>query len=203
MAGSPETLFPVILSVPLVMRLVRGREKVRFLSEHARKALARSARLSRVRLVDLPKDPEGVPLPENGIYWSISHKPLYVGGVASREPVGIDIEQVRPVRSGLYEKTASDQEWQLGKDIESTTLFFRYWTAKEAVIKTAGTGIRDLRNCRVDAVDGTQSLYLSLEDTRYRVEHHYFDDHMASIVRQDKPVEWMVASLDNEIESEE
>ena len=57
--------------------------------------------------------------------------------------MGIDIEQVRSVKDGVMAKIADEQEWALagGKAPES---FFRFWTAKEAVLKAMGVGFTGL-----------------------------------------------------------
>ena len=184
-----KPLFPVILSVPDKARSLSGRERVLFLSRHARMALARSAELSGIRLGELEKDEKGVPLPSAGNYWSISHKPLYVAGVVSDRPVGIDIEQIHEINPALYRKVAGEDEWMLG-DGRSIDLFFRFWTAKEAVIKVRGTGIRDMRKCRVIEVRDKNTLRIECSGVIRDIEQVYFDGHIASLICPDHSVRW-------------
>ena len=132
-------LYPVVLAVPPERRLLKGREKVRYLSRHARRALALSAGKTGTVLQHLPKDQDGVPLPVNGIHWSLSHKSEFVAAVTASRPVGIDIEAIRPCSEGLFKRIAQSQEWSL-VDPVSTETFFRFWTAKEAVLKATGIG---------------------------------------------------------------
>ena len=185
-----ETLYPVILPVPKARYPVTGREKVQFLSAHARKALQRSATLSQVTLGDVKKDEDGVPIPNQGIFWSVTHKPLYVAGVVAKQPIGIDVEQIRKVTPGLFKKVATPEEWGLGNNINEAELFFRYWTSKEAVIKAQGTGIRDMLKCTVVEIVKPNTMRLVLRGTEWLIEHFFFDGHLASIVRDHLTIQW-------------
>ena len=183
-------LYPVILSVPEKNRLLTGREKVLFLSRYARKALAISARKKGFVLTEAAKDDHGVPKAYEGKYWSITHKDEYVAGVASLTSIGIDIEKIRPCSMALFKKTASQKEWALSSE-ESYKLFFRYWTAKEAVIKLKGTGIKDLLRCRITEILDENHLIIKYMDERWLVEHFFFKGHIASVVKNSDIIEWM------------
>jgi len=184
-----QMIFPVILSVPENERHFSGREKTMALSWHARQALYLSAQKSDLPLGNLPKDPDGVPLPINGTYWSITHKSDYVGAVVSRAQIGIDIEKIRSCSPALFKKTASETEWALGNE-DMQQMFFRYWTAKEAVLKASGTGISDLLQCRVIQLIDKLHLTCEYQDQQWAVEHFLFDAHIASVVQNDYHVQW-------------
>ncbi len=188
-----DTLYPVILSVPQTNRHLTGREKVIFLSRHARAALNLSANYSQAVLDDLVKDNNGVPLPSGGYFWSLTHKPFYVGGVVSPNRIGLDIEQIKPCSQGLFKKVAVDEEWAL-EDTDPYTLFFRFWTSKEAVIKSEGTGIKDLLRCHVVEISDENNLFIRFQGKIRHIEHCYFNDHMASIVKDNYKIEWRVLS---------
>ncbi|NJL59098.1 MAG: hypothetical protein HC887_05035, partial [Desulfobacteraceae bacterium] len=55
---------------------------------------------------NLPKNKLGAPLPINGCYWSLTHKPDYVGAVLSPTPIGIDIEKIRSISDMMFRKIA-------------------------------------------------------------------------------------------------
>ena len=184
------TLYPVILSVPDTIRDLKPKDRVTFLSRHARKALAISAEKSRVTLGELVQDERNAPLPFDGTYWSITHKSEYVAGVVAPSPIGIDIEKMYARAKSLYHKTASEAEWALAD--RSVTTFFRYWTSKEAVIKAAGTGLKDLLKCRVIRIDDDHHLEIEYETEKWRIEHTYFEDHIASIVQNDFIINWRI-----------
>jgi 4'-phosphopantetheinyl transferase len=186
------TIYPVILPVPADARDLPPPRKVRFLSRHAREALRRSAERMQVELGPLEKDPRGAPLPCRGHYWSVTHKPEYVGGVLAPSPVGLDLEKIRPCSDALFRKTASEEEWALADRSDRDRLFFRYWTAKEAVLKTAGEGIKDLSRCRIRKVLDNVHLLVDYGGIPWPVEQIFFDGHVASVANQGVRLEWIL-----------
>jgi 4'-phosphopantetheinyl transferase len=188
-----RTIYPVILSVPAEAQEMVPRQRVTYLSRHARQALEMSAAKSAVALGQLAKDDRGVPQPFNGIFWSLTHKPEYVAGVVAPQPIGIDVEKIRPCSEGLFKKTATDAEWGLAdRFADRLGIFFRYWTAKEAVLKASGTGLMDLSKCRIVALGSDTGLTVDYQDRIWQIEHYFFDDHLASVVAQGSTVEWTV-----------
>ncbi len=186
-------LFPVVLPVPAEVHDFKPRDRVIYLSRHARRALKISAEKSGVRFGELVKDDNSVPQPFGGIHWSISHKTRYVCGVVAPQPIGIDIERVRKFSDGLFKKTATVREWALA-DMEtgSVMAFFRYWTAKEAVLKATGIGIKDLLKCGVRHIFDDKHLQIQYDDQDWLIEHFFFDDHVASIVKNVFQIQWIV-----------
>jgi 4'-phosphopantetheinyl transferase len=189
MSQTATTLYPVILTVPPPERDLKGRDKVRALSRHARSALRQSCLQSGLHLETFPKDENGAPLPVKGVYWSLSHKSSVVGGVASPMPVGLDLETIRPVSEALLTKVADADEWQLVGG-RAADRFFRFWTAKEAVLKAVGKGIAGLSRCRiVEIVDDTR-MTLVYEKTRWPVVHFRRDDLVAALTAHELDVAW-------------
>ncbi|MFC1488803.1 4'-phosphopantetheinyl transferase family protein [Thermodesulfobacteriota bacterium] len=189
-----QNIYPVILSVPEKERNLTGRDRVSYLSRHARSALEISAQKRKIILGDLKKNENGVPLPFNGNYWSLTHKLNYVGGVIASSRVGIDIEEIRPCSAGLIKKTAGEEEWRLS-DIDPDTLFFRYWTSKESVLKASGTGISDLSKCRVVQVVDDNHLVVDYEEREWHIEHFFFDGHIASVVKDGFRIDWTLIDM--------
>ncbi len=185
------TLYPVVLPVTDGLSGLRGREKVALLSGCARRALRLSAAKAGVALEDISKDQDDVPLPSAGYQWSVSHKPKYVAAVVSNSPAGIDVEQVRPRRQSIFSYVASDEEWELCGG-QSWDALYRYWTAKEAVVKAAGTGLAGMRSCRVVSVPDETGILLFYQDTLHTVEQVRFDGHMVAVMKDDNAVEWLL-----------
>lgn len=186
------TIHPVIRPVPLEEQQLKGRDKVACLRAQARKALALSARYSQVTLGPLVKAKNGAPQPSNGIYWSLTHKNAYVAAVTSLAPVGIDIEEIAPVSEGVANRIAEPDEWDLAH-CRDLILFFRYWTAKEAVLKAIGIGLAGLDRCRVETILDELHLRLSYEGRLWTVAHHWsVPDHLVTVTSDGVDIEWHV-----------
>jgi 4'-phosphopantetheinyl transferase len=184
-------IYPVVLQVSPQDSKLKGRELVKTLSSLARNALELSAQKCQLQLGELKKDDHGVPLPFHGHYWSLTHKPRYVGAVISHQKTGIDIEEVRSMSDPMFKRVASEQEWRLGGG-RSETLFFRFWTAKEAVLKAEGVGMAGLSNCVVTRLSGQQYLEITYQQKRYLIEHVYFNGYIASVVKNKLESQWTV-----------
>jgi len=176
-----KAIFPVLLPVAADKRNLGGREKVAHLSAFAREALGLSAREAGIALGPLEKNAAGAPLPSNGYFWSLAHKSDYVTAVAADVAIGIDIEKARTVTPGLYRRIAGEEEWNLSCE-NREHLLLRYWTAKEAVLKVAGTGIRELAYCRITAVPNEEQVLLDFKGEPFQVRQFYHDRHMISVV---------------------
>jgi 4'-phosphopantetheinyl transferase len=184
-------IFPVILPVPLEIRGLKGRERVLALSRLARQALDICSRKGRLRLGELLKDTNGAPMPFDGLHWSLTHKPKYVGAVISFEKTGIDIEEVRTVSHAMFQRVAGDGEWRRGGS-RTELLFFRFWTAKEAVLKAEGVGMTGLSNCVVTKLWDRRYLEVAYQDRRYLIEQVYFNGHIAAVVKNGFDSQWTI-----------
>jgi 4'-phosphopantetheinyl transferase len=186
-------LFPYLIAVPRTIEGLDPRARVRYLSHHSRRALHLSARKSDVRIEALAKDENNAPLPVNGVYWSVSHKPSFVAAVVAPFSVGIDLEPVRPCSEALFGKVASTAEWNLANvGAAELVTFFRFWTSKEAVLKASGTGLKDLSICRIHKIFSDRLLSVRYRGRSWLIEHLYFENHIASIVKNDFEVHWSV-----------
>lgn len=179
----------MILAVPDAILGWKGRRQVQALSRLARVAARQSARRSGGTLDGFKKDRDGVPLPSNGWHWSVAHKTEYVAGVVGGGPLGIDIEPVRRRSPGLMAKIAGPQEWQLGHEDE-WRLFYRFWTAKEAVLKAVGMGLKGLPDCRVVRIDSDFRLTLAYRGKNWTVRQSLRYGHLAAVASSGLPVEW-------------
>jgi 4'-phosphopantetheinyl transferase len=184
------TLFPVVMPVTEDEHKPSGKEKVDYLSRIAREALKLSAEKSQVKLGELLKDKKGVPCPVAGTYWSLSHKPKYVAAVVSKENVGIDIEEIKPRAASLFAHVASDEEWELKE--RSWDILFRYWTAKEAILKVIGIGISGLKTCRIISVPDENHITLDYKGQFFLVEQLRYKNHIVSVLKDDNQIEWVV-----------
>jgi 4'-phosphopantetheinyl transferase len=84
----------------------------------------------------------GAPSLPDGPYFSISHSKLGIAVAISDEPIGIDIEAIRPLSEGLVQRAMNPQEQaQITAAANPEQEFIRLWTRKEAYVKMQGTGI--------------------------------------------------------------
>ena len=191
------TLYPVVLPIIQSESSIVGGEKSKVLRRAARKALQLSAEKSGVVLGEIKKDKNGVPCPFRGNYWSLSHKPKCVAAVIGREEIGIDIEEIKPRPESLFDYLATEEEWKLSKE-KTLDTFFRYWTAKEATLKSMGAGIGKLKKCRVISPLIKNQLTLEYGDGIFSIEQMHFQGHMVSVVNNNNAVEWIVGN--NQVE---
>jgi 4'-phosphopantetheinyl transferase len=186
------TIYPVILPVPPDVRDLSPKRRVQFLGRHAREALRISAERLHVELGRLEKDSRGAPLPADDHFWSVTHKPDYVAGVVAPAVVGIDLERIRSCSPALFRRTASEGEWALAAGGDRRRLFFRYWTAKEAVLKAGGEGIKDLARCRISRLESESRLFVDYAGRAWAVDQLYFDGHLASVTNSGYGVQWLL-----------
>ncbi|MEY8099550.1 4'-phosphopantetheinyl transferase superfamily protein [Falsihalocynthiibacter sp. S25ZX9] len=89
--------------------------------------------------------PQGKPSLVDGPAFNLSHSGgLAALAIAGTDILGIDIEKIRPVETGVAERFFSSQE---SRDLATLPPsqwlegFYRCWTRKEAVIKAVGQGL--------------------------------------------------------------
>jgi 4'-phosphopantetheinyl transferase len=139
----------------------------------------------------LIKGVKGQPLPYNDIFWSVSHKGDYAAGIVSKSAAGIDIEKIKDVSVPLFKRIVSKDEQNCFKK-DDEHVFFRCFTAKEAVLKAVGVGLTGLSDVSIIKVIGSENVLLMYKNDEYKVEHIFFNDYIASVVKNDCNVNWHI-----------
>ena len=118
------------------------------------------------RSIQFEYGPHGKPELGNGgrLHFNLSHSgDLAVIGLALDSPIGVDVEQIRPVpelegvasRFFRLEEAESILRWSGEERIKA---FFRIWTRKEAMLKLTGEGLRRPLNTLLSA--DTEAMHL-------------------------------------------
>ncbi|MBQ3404931.1 MAG: 4'-phosphopantetheinyl transferase superfamily protein, partial [Oscillospiraceae bacterium] len=95
---------------------------------------------------------------DTNISFSLSHSGDLILYALGRRPLGVDVEYIRPVKSGLIPWLCSPEELEYlsgSGDEAALRRFFGLWTRKEAFIKTRGLSIADIRKLHFDFLDGS------------------------------------------------
>jgi 4'-phosphopantetheinyl transferase len=113
-----------------------------------------------------------------------------VAAVVSKDKIGIDIEEMKPRDELLFARVASDKEWELKE--RSWDTFFRYWTAKEAILKVIGIGISGLKTCRIISVPDENHIALDYNGQLFLVEQLRYKNHIVSVLKGDNQIDWII-----------
>jgi len=178
--------------VPETIRALKRGEKKAALSVFARESARASSLKSSLLMGRFEKDMMGVPLASNSTYWSVSHKLDFVAGVVSKERIGIDLEQMRDVSEALFERIVDPAEKAHFSNQDKSIVFFRTFTAKEAVLKKTTHGMRGLSRAKIIRVVDDNNLVVQYLDKKYVVETFYFHDYLASVTKDRIDVHWTV-----------
>lgn len=158
-----------------------GERATRYRNAAAREQFVRSrAALRRLLAAGLgcgPREVEIVPnadgkplLPGGECQFNVSHTDGVLLVALSDDPVGVDVELLRPMPSaaGLVERYFSEPERRQFAGLPEaarTAGFFRGWTCKEAVLKGIGCGVRDLDRCVVELDPDAEPAVLGPPET--------------------------------------
>jgi 4'-phosphopantetheinyl transferase len=98
-------------------------------------------------------------LKDSDLYFNISHSGNMVACVFSRQPIGLDIEQVKKIDINAFESVFSKAEMQKIRE-GGDKKFYELWTIKEAVAKAIGKGL-DINLLAIEILQN-QAIYNSL-----------------------------------------
>lgn len=100
------------------------------------------------------------------VEFNISHSGDMVVCAVNDKPVGVDIEQIRPIDLTVAKRICTDEELlylfghvPIEQDFTYTTNtgiltnFFKIWTAKEATVKRKGTGVAEIKSSISESIE--------------------------------------------------
>lgn len=120
-------------------------------------------------------------IPNNEVYFSVSHSDETVLVVASRFPIGCDIQKIKKAELKIAERFFLPDEV---KNIKSSShqdmTFFAYWTVKESYLKLIGKGLHE----SLQSVEVDESLTSIKNHPELVVESCFLNDCVMSVVYQ-------------------
>ena len=160
-------------------------QKLSLLGEWLAKSLISEFYGTDIKEIIFTTDEKGKPYCKNfPIHFNISHSVDTACAVISDNPIGIDIEKIRPVSLKLTRRLCTEDElsYIFGHIPEESDYninfpdaiynrFFEIWTAKEAYFKYIGTGITNFKSIDV--------LTSPIDKTKYET-----NDYIIHIVQQ-------------------
>lgn len=165
------------------VRFIREQDRQHYVLAHGglRAILSRYLELS-PRVVSLARAETGKPFvtrdpqKHSGITFNVSHSHnRALIAISKAQEVGVDLESVRPEvevakLSERYFTPAEHTVLMQATEDQRAVIFFRYWVAKEAVLKARGIGLRGLSDCEVvlgpDALNGNARIRLESQSAR-------------------------------------
>jgi len=109
-------------------------------------------------------------------HYNLSHSGRWVAAVFDREPVGIDVEIIRPIDLAIAKHyfSAPEAEWlQQQPDERRLTLFYQLWTLKESYIKAEGKGLSLPLNSFAFQLDPGSHIRFSPPSDRLETAWHF------------------------------
>ncbi len=112
------------------------------------------------------------------LYWSISHCAHYIAFIIADTPVGIDIAEYHERDTSLL-SIHRDSEYSIlwGKNWHN---FYILWTAKEAIIKSIGGELDDMRDIWLIYSQGENISEFAMESKKYRIQSIIHDQYIIS-----------------------
>ena len=127
-------------------------------------------------LGDLHYTLENKPFFPDGPMFNLSHSGnRVVCLLGDRNPLGIDIELLSPLPFDDFQAQFTENEWAVIRNAPSPlTAFYRFWTAKESILKADGRGL----GIPLQSLDLSKTMTLTLDGATWSVhELPLFDNY--------------------------
>jgi 4'-phosphopantetheinyl transferase len=124
-------------------------------------------------------------------HFNVSHSGDKLLIAVSNSPVGIDIERIKSRKSfaGLVKKCFALSEQNYWFDLpenEKLTVFYDFWTRKEAVVKGIGRGIvLGLNRCEIDVNQPNNFLNLPISENWHTQSLQISPDYCVAVATSD------------------
>lgn len=130
--------------------------------------------------------PFGKPYLQNipDLHFSLSHSGHYAVCVFDHRPVGVDIEQLRPVSGALLQKVCTERERRFlnAQSPEKVPeIFCRLWTAKESFMKLEGRGLQIIPKTIEVQLEPSMRLLCNQQPADVSLEEYTVEDHHITV----------------------
>ncbi len=137
-----------------------------------------------IDVAKIVKDDFGKPhLQGKGKQISLSHCKQYAAAIASKVPVGIDIEQITPRIERIAERFVHEDEWRFVKEKDRLTMLYLLWSGKEALCKLYGKKAVDFRNHMIASPFEVQKQgwfhlnFTKEQEQTFLMQYEVYDNH--------------------------
>lgn len=116
--------------------------------------------------------------------FNISHSgTLVMCAAQTNGNIGIDVEEIKPInKTDFYSCWTPKETKEIYKDPKDYSIFYIYWTKKEAVVKAIGNGLNiPLRHIQINVDNATVSNY----GNWYLKEISFSEQHIAHIATKE------------------
>lgn len=144
---------------------------------------------------EILRDDMGKPyFKEYPLYFNVSHSGEYLAIAISEFPVGIDIQEPKNIKDGLFCKVVQPQEQPLIGE-ERKKDFLRLWALKESFVKAEGKGLRiSLKNYYFEKKN--EKYFVNYGGQKqawtFNIEETLIENYVISVCGLEKEVCWIM-----------
>ncbi len=144
---------------------------------------------------EILRDEMGKPyLKDFPLHFNVSHSGEYLAIAISKMLVGIDIQEPKKIRDGMYRKVVQPQEQSLiGENRQKD--FLRLWTLKESFVKAEGKGLCiSMKDYFIEKEKDSYFVNYCGQrgDWAFNIEERLIEGYFISVCGMEKEVSWIV-----------
>lgn len=147
------------------------------------------------RCPEILRDDMGKPYLENyPLHFNVSHSGDYLAIAVSENSVGVDIQEPKYIKDGMFRKVVQpEEEGLIGEKKERD--FLRLWTLKESFVKAEGKGLRiSLKDYFF--LKENNAYFVTYGGQRmpwtFTIEETLVEDYFISVCGLEKEVSWIL-----------
>ena len=144
---------------------------------------------------EILRDDMGKPYFKDAVmHFNVSHSGEYLAIAISESPVGVDIQETKNIKDGMYRKVVQPEERSLiGADRQND--FLRLWALKESFVKAEGKGLRiSMKDYFFEKENN--SYFVNYGGQRavwtFNIEETLIEGYFISVCGTEKEVQWKI-----------